>query len=180
MAIRRLCLYGDPILKTVCKEVTDFHSEEFHNNVIDLVESLQFYEGVGLAANQIGIDKRIIIIQDKIHTHVKGKGYVDALVMVNPVIKETSGTVIYGEEGCLSVPGIFEKVKRWENIRVEYRNIAGEYEVLVVRDLEARVIQHEVDHINGKLFIEHLNTHKRVQLKDKLMNIIRSKNNDKM
>jgi peptide deformylase len=88
--------------------------------------------------------------------------------------------MVFGEEGCLSLPGIFEKVKRWENIRVEYRNVDGEYEVLTSRDMEARVIQHEIDHLNGKLFIYYLDTLRRVQLKDKLMDIIRSRKNGKM
>jgi len=155
-------IYGDPVLKRVADEVT-----EFENDLADLTERMidtMFAEhnGVGLAAPQIGVSKRVVVIDRSF-----GESCDNILVLVNPVVT-TSGSDVSAEEGCLSVPGIYEDVTRPEKVSVTYRDVAGAEHSFETDGFLARVIQHETDHTNGILFVDRLSLLKRKLLAKKL------------
>ncbi|NLB78332.1 MAG: peptide deformylase [Clostridiaceae bacterium] len=142
MAIRNIVKKGDEILNKRCKEV-----KEINNRVIDLLddmsETMLEGNGVGLAAPQVGILKRIVVID-------VGDGLME---LINPVIIESEGEQIEAE-GCLSVPGVFGKVKRPQRVVVEYLNRAGEKVRTEGTEIKAICICHELDHLEGMLFDE--------------------------
>ena len=136
MALRQIRVDGDEILRKISKKV-DVIDDSLKSLVDDMFETMYHADGVGLAAPQIGILKRIIVID--IEVIIK--------VMINPEI-------ISGPEGCLSVPGIEDTVRRPKLLTVRYMNLDGEIVTEEARDLYARVICHEVDHLNGILFTD--------------------------
>ena len=137
---------GDPILKQRCEPVSASEIEDYDaliRIVIDMIATMRENEGIGLAANQIGVSKRILIID-------AGK----TLVIINPVIWEFKNWVV-DEEGCLSIPDKKYDVKRAEWIKIKFTNLSGqEHEVVVDDPVLARVIQHEVDHLDGILICD--------------------------
>ncbi|WP_142414463.1 peptide deformylase [Hathewaya massiliensis] len=145
MALRNLRFNGDEILRKKCKEV-----KEIDNRTLQLIEDMKetMYKenGVGLAAPQVGILKRVIVIDI-------GEG---PIVAINPEIVEMSGSNI-DLEGCLSVPGAQGKVERPDYVRVEALNEKGEEVIYEGRDFLARAFCHEIDHLNGVLFIDKMN-----------------------
>ena len=142
MAIRRIRKEGDPVLRTVCKPVTQF-DESLCRLLDDMQETLKDAGGVGLAAPQVGILKRIVVID-------VGEGPV---VMVNPVILETSGEQT-GDEGCLSIPGKAGQVTRPNYVKVHaFDENMEEYEIEGT-ELMARAMCHEIDHLDGHLYVE--------------------------
>lgn len=145
--------YPDPILRKKTRKVdriTDLEIELLHK----MAETMYLNQGVGLAANQVGIDKQMAVIDI-------GSGL---FKMVNPVIARREGSEIL-EEGCLSVPGRCIKVKRSKKITVNYMNEEGNASQLRAEGLLARAIQHEMDHLAGKLIIDYLSPIKRLFLK---------------
>jgi peptide deformylase len=141
----KLVLYPDPRLKQVAEPITD---DEFGSDWLkDLVEEMKdvMMNGVGLAAIQIGVNKSVILFSDR-------AGYVYALF--NPEIVSRFGKVTSYEEGCLSVPGFKADVRRSKGIKIKARNIAGEPITLKERGYTAIILQHEIDHTNGKVFID--------------------------
>ncbi|MBE6048770.1 MAG: peptide deformylase [Clostridium sp.] len=147
MAIRNIRLEGDEVLRKHSKVV-----EKVDNKILTLIkdmgETMYEADGVGLAAPQVGILKRIFVIDV-----YDGEGL---RVFINPEILETKG-VQDGEEGCLSIPGISEDVKRPNYVKVKALNEKGEEFVLEAEELLARAICHENDHLDGILFIDHVN-----------------------
>lgn len=131
-----------PILRKEASLV-DVFDEKLENLIIEMHHTMQLYEGVGLAAPQLNIPKRIIIFN------------FEPLVMINPEIIETEGTQTL-REGCLSFPQLFFNIKRAKNIKVKWQDIHGQYHTGEFHDLEATAIQHEVDHLNGKLFVDYV------------------------
>ena len=144
MAIYNIVTVGDEILKVNAKEVTKF-DDRIEKLIRSMIETLYEEDGVGLAAPQIGISKRVIIAyneeDDKIYE------------LINPVIIESEG-IVSGQEGCLSVPGRIGTVKRFVKIVVEGQNAKGDKIKIEAKDMFARVLQHEIDHLNGILFID--------------------------
>ncbi len=144
MAIRNLRLEGDAILKKKSREV-EVIDEKIQILIDDMIETMHKYNGVGLAAVQVGILKRIIVID-----LYDGSG---PIAMINPVILKTKGEVEV-EEGCLSFPNKFAKVKRPEQVTADFLDREGNTIRVKAKDLLAQAICHEVDHLNGEVFVE--------------------------
>ena len=131
--------------------------------VDDMLETMYESKGVGLAATQVDVHQRVIVIDVSEEKN-------DPLFLINPEIIEKDG-IKESEEGCLSVPGFFEKVKRAEHIRVKALNREGQSFEFEARDLLAVCVQHEMDHLNGKLFVDYISSLKRQRIKKKLEKI---------
>lgn len=148
MAVRPIVLYGHPVLREKSAEV-DRIDQETKDIVADMIATLKDAQGLGLAANQIGLAKRIFLVD------MSGiDPDEDVRVFINPVILETSGETEY-EEGCLSFPDIYETITRAETVKIRALNLDGEEYELQADGMLARVILHEYDHIEGKLFIDY-------------------------
>ena len=152
---------GDPILSTKCREVDIKNiNQEILKEIEDLKETLNYTEGFGIAAPQAGIDRRIVIIQvDKEKCTYKDCEEIPTTVMINPTWKNLSEETEIEFEGCLSVPYIRGKVKRYTNIEVTYYNEKGERVIKQVKGFTARDIQHECDHLDGIVFLEKVKEH---------------------
>ena len=142
MAIRNIVEYGDPILRKVCRTQLTFN-EKLHQILDDMAETMYKAEGVGLAAPQIGILRRYCVID-------VGEGIVE---LINPVITEKSGEQC-GDEGCLSLPGKSKKVTRPFKVTVRAQNRFGENITVTGEELFARALCHEIDHLDGVLYID--------------------------
>ena len=153
--------YGDPILTKHAEEVTEF-DEKLHRLVDDMFETMYGSPGVGLAGSQVGVLKRLFVMDCS-----SGKNKKQKIALVNPVIETEEGEQI-GEEGCLSFPGIFFEVKRPQRVVVRARDLDGSEISLDVMDLEARCVSHETDHLDGELFINYLSPLKRDLTKRKI------------
>lgn len=169
MALLDLKYYGDPILRKETHSVKEFDSE-LERFADDMIETMTTNIGVGLAAPQIG-DLRSLIIID-VSSEEEDEENIEPLVLVNPDIIELSGNCVI-EEGCLSIPEIKVEVERPEEIRVIYKDVKGNKNDLKCGGILARVIQHEVDHLRGRLMIDYLSSVKRDLLKSKLQKISR-------
>ena len=145
MAIRNIRTYGDEILTKRAKEVEEI-DERTKELIEDMIETLHKNNGVGLAAPQVGVLKRIIVID------IYGEG-TDVFVLINPEIIKTKGEQEV-EEGCLSFPNEFAKVIRPAELTAEYIDREGKRMKVKAKELLAQAIAHEVDHLNGELFIE--------------------------
>ncbi len=155
--IREILVYPNKKLKKISKEVEEF-DESLHSLLEDMKETMYANEGIGLAAIQIGVPKRVLIIN---LTDEDGNQNPDDLVeIINPEIIEADGKTIY-QEGCLSVPSIYEEVERFEKIKVKYQDRFGKVVEEELDGLMSIAFQHESDHLNGKLFIEKLSYLKR-------------------
>lgn len=156
--------YGSEVLRKVAEPVDEI-TDEIKKLVDDMLETMYAFEGVGLAAPQIGISKRVIVIDTN-----PGNLASNPIIMINPKIVESEGQ-ISAEEGCLSVPEIKGDVKRAEKVVVDGLNLDGEKVRIEATDLLARVFQHEIDHLNGKLFIDYLSRLKSQLIKKQLRKI---------
>jgi peptide deformylase len=143
-------VFGDPVLRQTAREVTDF-DDRLRRLAGDLIETLGAAEGAGLAANQVGVLKRVFVwgLEE------------EAGAVVNPVVEETSDQVQLGDEGCLSFPGLFYPLQRPLRVRARFQDVHGEAHRRDVEGFLARVFLHEIDHLNGVLFIDHLARHDR-------------------
>ena len=154
MAIRDIVLYPDEILETECEPVKEV-DDDIRELVDDMVETMYDASGVGLAAPQIGIPKRITVIDP-----TAGEEEDELYVFINPEIIEAKGHMSW-EEGCLSIPGVYEDVDRSARIRVRALDRDGQPFELEAEELLSVCIQHEIDHLDGILFLEHLSRLKR-------------------
>lgn len=160
--------YGDPILRKETDSVKDFdHSLELFAQ--EMIETMRTNEGVGLAGPQVG-DLRSLIVIDV--SSEEDEEPVEPLILVNPDIKELSGSCVM-EEGCLSIPDVRVEIERPEEIRIKFQDVKGVKKDLKCDGILARVIQHEVDHLRGRLMIDYLSPVKRDLLKSKLQKISR-------
>jgi peptide deformylase len=164
--------YGDPVLRAKCEVITDF-GDDFQKLVVDMYETMDGSDGVGLAAPQIGKPLRLFMIDSTLFDKEKKEGVRTAFV--NPVILEEVGTEWVFEEGCLSIPDVREDVNRKPTVKVRYQTVTGEEKEETFEGMTARVIQHEYDHIEGILFTDHISPFKRQLLKGKLTNISKGK-----
>lgn len=147
---------GDPVLFVKCEKIDiENISDEVLEDIEDLKETLNFTEGFGIAGPQVGIIKRIVIIQvNKEKCTYKDAEDVPTTVMLNPTWKPLSDETDIAYEGCLSVPSMRGKVERYTNIEVTYYNQMGEKIVKQVKGFTARDIQHECDHLDGIVFLD--------------------------
>ncbi len=130
-------------------EISDWTTKKFPTLITDMIETMYAKDGVGLAAPQIGESLQLCVIA-KNFTPGKKKD----LVLLNPRWEKTSRRTQWDDEGCLSIPGLFGKVKRWRDIQVSALDEKGKQITFVAEDFFARIVQHEVDHLNGTLFID--------------------------
>jgi len=154
MAIRKILHYPDKRLRIPAEAVTDF-GPELQALVDDMAETMYAAPGVGLAAPQIGVSKRLFIIDIS-----DGEGPSDLRVFVNPSIVKTDGEIGW-EEGCLSFPGVHQEIQRAERVKVKAQDRHGQWFELEASELMAIAVQHENDHIEGRLMIDHLSPLKR-------------------
>lgn len=158
----KIVKYGDPVLEKPCAPVTDFNSKELQELVDGMFETMYAAKGVGLAAPQVGVSQQLTVIDVS-----AGEDPTQKLVLINPeiVAKEGSQT---GEEGCLSIPGFREDVTRAMKATVRAKNLQGEDIEITGEELLARAMQHEIDHLRGVLFLQHLSPLKRDLIKRKI------------
>ncbi len=154
--------YGDPVLETQAAVVTEFDTPELDKFLEDMFESMYAAKGVGLAAPQIGVSRRIAVIDTSL-----GEDPKDKLVLINPEIIGIEGKQ-KGEEGCLSIPGFREEVVRGKRVTVRAQNAKGEFFEMTGEDLLARAFLHETDHLNGRLYISHISALKRDLVRRKI------------
>ena len=150
---------GEAILKLQAAPVAqcEFNSEWLLQLAAAMQTTMLERHGVGIAAPQVYISKRIIIVASRPNPRYPDAPEMDAVVMVNPEILELSPNTCLGEEGCLSVPNERGEVERAYSIRVRYQSLYGEVIETAFEGFPARIVQHEVDHLNGVLFVERLN-----------------------
>jgi len=151
VAVRDLVLYPDDRLRVTCPDVQDVKAPHIQSLITDMVDTMYDAPGVGLAAPQVAELVRVIVID----TREPEEETPQLHVLVNPVIVEREGQITW-EEGCLSIPGVFSEVRRSQRIRVQAIDRHGEPFELEATDLLAVCIQHEIDHLNGVLFLDHL------------------------
>jgi peptide deformylase len=165
MAIRTIITYPHPVLRKKAEKITVFN-QELKTLVADMADTMYHAPGVGLAANQIGIARQVVVVDRS--TQENGRDYI---TLVNPEISGGEGSVI-DEEGCLSVIECYAKVKRFRKIHVTAQDVEGNSLEFDAEDRYARIIQHEVDHLHGTLFIDRLSSLKRALYKKKLKKIL--------
>ncbi len=159
--IRDIVVYPDKRLKAISKEVVDFDSS-LHALLDDMYDTMVSKNGVGLAAIQVGVDLRVLIINIPLKDKEKGEDQPkdNTLEVINPIFLEEEGKSRY-EEGCLSVPGYYEYVDRYKKVKIEYQDRNGIKHTIEDDDFLSIAIQHEIDHLNGRVFIEKLSILKR-------------------
>jgi len=155
MALREIVLLGDPVLREKAREVESF-DEELRSLVDDMFETMAYAEGAGLAAPQVGISRRVLVADAR-----RDAGDHARVALVNPRVVETGDETDRAPEGCLSIPGVSEVVARPYRVVVEGFDPYGEPVRLEAEDLFARVLQHEVDHLDGILFLDRISPLKR-------------------
>ena len=146
MAVLRVRRYGDPVLRRRARAVETV-TPEIRRLVDDMIETMYDEVGIGLAAPQVGVSLRLMVVGDE-----EGRG---SQALVNPAITAQGGKVT-AEEGCLSLPGVFAPVTRAEWVTLEAQDLEGQPVTITARGLRARVFQHEIDHFDGVLFIDRL------------------------
>ena len=160
MALLDILEFPDARLRTVARSVTEVN-DRIMTLCDDMLETMYAAPGIGLAASQINVHQRLLVVDvsdDKS----------EPLVFINPEIVESDGE-IETDEGCLSIPGFYEPVIRFEKIQVKALNRQGEVFVIDADDLLAVCIQHEMDHLEGKLFVDYISTTKRQMIRKKLL-----------
>lgn len=160
MALLPILRFPDPRLRKVAAPITDI-DDSIRRLAADMAETMYEAPGIGLAATQVDVHRRLIVID-------VSEAKNELLVLINPEIVADQGEQV-GEEGCLSVPGIFDKVERAERVTVRYRDLEGREQVLEADGLLAVCIQHEMDHLQGMVFVDHLSPLKQTRIKSKLV-----------
>jgi peptide deformylase len=166
MALLNILHYPDKRLHKIAKPVEVF-DERIRKLVKDMAETMYAAPGVGLAATQVDVHERIVVI-DVSETHDELR------VFINPEIIWSSDERMVHEEGCLSVPGIYDEVERAEKVRVRAQNEKGETYEVDCEDLLAVCIQHEMDHLMGRVFVEYLSPLKQTRIKSKMKKLERA------
>ncbi len=158
MAVLKVRRYGDPVLRRRAEPIMTV-TPEIRRLADDMIETMYDEVGIGLAAPQIGASVRLLVVGDE-----EGRG---PQVLVNPVITEQGGSVT-AEEGCLSLPGFFAPVTRAQWVKVEAQDLDGKPLSITGRGLRSRVFQHEIDHLDGVLFIDRVDTVTRDRMKRRI------------
>ena len=160
--IHPIVKYGDPVLEKPAETIREFDTPELRQLVEDMFESMYAARGVGLAAPQIGISRRIAVIDTS-----AGEDASQKLVLINPEVIRVEGRQ-RSEEGCLSVPGFREDVSRGARVTIRAQNVKGEFFEMTGEDLLARAFLNETDHLNGKLYLNHVSALKRDLIRRKI------------
>ena len=153
MAILEIVKYGDPVLRKKTEPITKI-TDDIIQLAEDMLETMYAAPGVGLAGPQVGLSLQICVID------IVPEGKRNPIVLINPKVLSGEDKVEL-EEGCLSFPKIYEKVKRWNKVQVEYTDLKGNLNKVEVEGFLAKAFQHEIDHLNGKVFIDYLPAWKR-------------------
>ena len=159
MAILKILHYPDPRLRTVAKPVSRV-DDTVRRLLDDMLETMYAAPGIGLAATQVNVDRRIVVIDIS-------EDNTQPLYLINPVITELEG-IEEMDEGCLSVPGVFETVQRADRVKMQAQDREGRPFELQAEGLLAVCIQHEIDHLDGKLFVDYLSQLKQKRIRKKL------------
>ena len=167
-------MYGHPVLRQTAKDITPDYPE-LKKLIDDMFETMYHSEGVGLAAPQVGLSDRIVVIDadpvGEAFEECKGR----KMVLINPEVEVLDGETVSRAEGCLSLPGISEDVKRTEHIRLKWLDDTFEAHDEEISGFLARIVQHECDHLEGKVFIDHLSAIRKQLIRSKLSNIVNGK-----
>jgi len=161
MARRSILRYPDPRLYTVARPVAEVDAR-IRRLVDDMLETMYEAEGVGLAATQVDVHERVIVID-------VSEARDAPLVLINPELVETSEAMTLGDEGCLSVPEIYDKVPRHARVKVRALDRSGETRELDAEGLLSVAVQHEMDHLLGKVFVDYLSPLKRSRIKTRML-----------
>jgi len=167
MMNREIIKYPNPILRKKCEEVEKI-TPEIKKLIDDMIETMKKNDGVGLAAPQVGELKRIIAVHLVKERTSEEKVEVEPRVFINPKIVKKSKEDELEEEGCLSFPGLWLKIKRAKEVEVEALNEKGEKIHLKAQALPARILQHEIDHLDGILFVDRINFWQKLKIRSKL------------
>ena len=167
MAVLPIRKFGDEILRQPAEPVTQFDSA-LQKLIDDMVDTMYAAPGVGLAANQVGVPRRVAVIDLSI-----GKRRGELHVLINPEIVETIGEITE-EEGCLSVPDLVETVRRPDGVTARYLDRSGEERRIFGQGLMARALSHEIDHLNGRLFVDRLRGLKRDRILKKIQKLAKA------
>jgi len=162
VAIRKILKFPDQDLRIKAKPVESF-DDELKTLTDDMFDTMHSVNGIGLAATQIGVAKQVAVIDISPEKN-------EPLVIVNPAIQilDPSKTEDY-DEGCLSVPGFFEKISRPSDIKLTYQDLNGKKQEIKPEGLLTKVVQHELDHLNGRLFVDHISELKRRRIRNKIV-----------
>jgi peptide deformylase len=144
---------GDKGLRQPAKRVTKI-DEELRETVRQMLQTMYSQDGIGLAAPQVGINKQLVVIDTELD-----KPEVEPLVLINPVVKRITGPKVTDQEGCLSVVGVYMDVVRQDVVEISYKDEHGRLKTLTADGLLSRVIQHEIDHLNGIMFVDRIPNH---------------------
>src|SRR5690606_9580896 len=169
MAIRSILTLPDPRLRRTAEPVAGV-DEDLRKLVADMLETMYDAPGIGLAATQLGVMKRIFVMDcsDK-------EDEPEPMVFVNPEIVAASDETETSEEGCLSIPDVYEEVTRPARVRLRWTDLDGEVREQDFEDRPAVCVQHELDHLNGRLFIDHLGTVRRTMIANRMRKLKREK-----
>ena len=170
MALLNILRYPDPRLHTVAKPVAQV-DERIRKLVDDMLDTMYAADGVGLAATQVDVHERVIVIDTS-------EGRDEPRVLINPELTWRSEETTFGDEGCLSVPAIYDKVKRHTRVRVKALDREGQEREFEAEGLLAVCVQHEMDHLLGKVFVEYLSPLKRDRIKTKMLKKTRDEQRD--
>ncbi len=168
MAVLPILKYGDPVLRERAKEIDPAEISSLRELIDDMVETMYAEPGVGLAANQVGVSRRLAVIDLTV-----GEEPDNVHVLINPEIVESEGEQV-DEEGCLSIPDFVELVARPERVRVTYLDREGDAKEMWGEGLMARAICHELDHLNGVLFVDYLRGMKKDRILKKIQKLIKA------
>ena len=161
MALLPILCYPDPKLNTVAKPVQTVDTR-IKTLIFDMLETMHEAKGIGLAATQVDVHERLIVMD-------VSEGHDTPLVLINPKVLWASPETHLNEEGCLSVPGIYDGVQRHDAIKLEAQDGDGKLRLIEADGLLAVCIQHEMDHLMGKVFVEYLSPLKRNRIKTKML-----------
>lgn len=175
-----IVIYGDPVLRVKCKPVTEV-TEEIRKLSQDMIETMHNARGVGLAAPQVGVALQLAVIEvppdEESVTYIRIDGQETPLaeamplIFLNPKLDHGKDKAM-GEEGCLSIPDLRSEVRRSVGVKVEYQTLEGECKTIEADGLLARALQHEIDHLNGILFIDRLSAAAKLGVKRKLKRLM--------
>ena len=160
MSLLTILKFPDPRLKKTAARIEAI-DEQIHQLAKDMAETMYAAPGVGLAATQVDVQQRLIVID-------VSEARDQLLVLVNPELVETEGKKLV-EEGCLSVPGVYEKVERAERVVVRYLDLSGNEQHISGEGMLAVCLQHEIEHLDGHIFVEHLSQLKQSRIKTKML-----------
>ena len=161
MALLKILVFPDKRLRKIANEIVDINSK-IKSLASSMLETMYENNGIGLAATQVNVHKRLIVVDV---SEEKNK----PIILINPHVNILSKEMVAYEEGCLSVPGFFEEVKRNATVEILYKDLSGEAKVMYPSGVESVVIQHEIDHLDGKVFVDYLSSLKREMIKKKLI-----------